>query len=284
MAIDVSALVRALAQDPAQRSALREALGIADVDLLGALKRLADAQGRTEDRLDRLGQRVEELAHAQTRTEARVEELAQAQARTEARVEELAQAQARTEARLDELSKRVAQLAAQMSELAATVAGLLDVSAGLVDRMGEFAGHDLERRYRERGPAYLLRLARRLELIDSQALAVMVDDAQLDERITQLEAESLMVADAVFRGRLRDTGEPVHVVLEVSMTVARHDVRRARERADLLARLVETPVLAAVAGDHVPEPVAVAAQDAEVWCVRRGRVLAPTDDVDDFLG
>ncbi|MFP4259374.1 MAG: hypothetical protein ACLFRE_10250, partial [Desulfovermiculus sp.] len=39
-----------------------------------------------------LKEAVQELAQAQSRTEARLEELAQAQARTEARVEELAQA------------------------------------------------------------------------------------------------------------------------------------------------------------------------------------------------
>jgi hypothetical protein len=75
---------------------------------------------------------VRELAQAQVRTEARVEELAQAQARTEARLEtltarvdtlalrmeELAQAQARTEARLETLTTRVDTLAVRMEELA----------------------------------------------------------------------------------------------------------------------------------------------------------------------
>jgi prefoldin subunit 5 len=47
-----------------------------------------------------------------------VRELAQAQVRTEARVEELAQAQARTEARLEALTARVDTLAVRMEELA----------------------------------------------------------------------------------------------------------------------------------------------------------------------
>ena len=79
---------------------------------------LAEAQKKTEERLDLLSQRVEELAEAQKKTEERlnslsqrVEELAEAQKRTEQRVEELAQAQKKTEERLDRLSQRVEELA-----------------------------------------------------------------------------------------------------------------------------------------------------------------------------
>jgi len=66
---------------------------------------LAEAQKRTEERLEALGRRVDELAEAQKRTEQRVEELAEAQRRTEQRVEELAEAQKRTEQRLEELAE-----------------------------------------------------------------------------------------------------------------------------------------------------------------------------------
>jgi hypothetical protein len=63
-------------------------------ELRSAIAGLAQAQKRTEER-------VEELAQAQKRTEERVEELAQAQKRTEERVEELAQVQKRFEKHFD---------------------------------------------------------------------------------------------------------------------------------------------------------------------------------------
>jgi hypothetical protein len=92
---------------------------------------LAQAQLRTEARLDALTVRVDELAQAQLRTEARVDELAQAQLRTEARlnaltarVDELAQAQLRTEARLDALTARVDTLALRLEELTVRVDAL----------------------------------------------------------------------------------------------------------------------------------------------------------------
>ena len=61
-------------------------------------------------RLDRLEEALARLAEAQARTEARVEALAQAQARTEAAVEALAQAQTRTESALLALAQQVGRL------------------------------------------------------------------------------------------------------------------------------------------------------------------------------
>lgn len=136
------------------------------------------------------------------------------------------------------------------------------------DRQGRCDGFDLAGRYGERGPVYVLGMVRRLRLVDSATLAEPVDDGQDAGRLSQREAESLLVSDAAFHGQLRDDHSPVHLVVEVSVTVARHEVRRARDRADLLARIVGTPVLACVAGDHVPEP---AAQDADVWCAPEDR-------------
>jgi hypothetical protein len=114
---------------------LREELGTsrADIDEMKAIVRdLAQAQARTEDRLEELAQaqqrterRIEELggavqklAEAQQRTERRVEglegavqRLAEAQQRTELRMEELAQAQQRSEIGMQDLRGAVRQLA-----------------------------------------------------------------------------------------------------------------------------------------------------------------------------
>jgi hypothetical protein len=81
--------------------ALREELGATRADfeeLKGVVRDLAEAQRRTE-------LRIEELAQAQQRTEIRLEELAQAQQRTEIRLEELAQAQQRTDSHMGELAQ-----------------------------------------------------------------------------------------------------------------------------------------------------------------------------------
>ena len=69
-------------------------------ELKGVVKELAEAQKRTEAR-------VEELAEAQRRTEARVEELAQAQKKTEQEVAKLARGLQRTNTELGGLSRSV---------------------------------------------------------------------------------------------------------------------------------------------------------------------------------
>jgi len=82
------------------------------------VEELAEAQKKTEERLESLSQRVEELAEAQRKTEQRVEELAEAQKKTEERldslskrVEELAEAHKKLEQRVDALTQRVEELA-----------------------------------------------------------------------------------------------------------------------------------------------------------------------------
>jgi hypothetical protein len=88
--------------------ALREDFGVQRTDfeeLKGVVRDLAEAQRRTE-------LRIEELAQAQQRTDLRLEELAQAQQRTEVAMEklrgvvqELAQAQQRTDIHMGELAQ-----------------------------------------------------------------------------------------------------------------------------------------------------------------------------------
>jgi ABC-type transporter Mla subunit MlaD len=113
--VELRAAVRELAEAQRQFEARAEARF---TRLETALAKLAEAQRRTEQRLDRLEQVVQELAEAQKRTEQRVQELAEAQKRTEQRldrleqvVQELAEAQRRTEQRLDRLEQVVQELA-----------------------------------------------------------------------------------------------------------------------------------------------------------------------------
>ncbi|BCX03309.1 MAG: hypothetical protein KatS3mg053_1247 [Candidatus Roseilinea sp.] len=89
--------ISALYEHPEWREELRRLVLTDEILTLPAIVReLAEAQRRTE-------QRVEELAEAQR-------ELAEAQRRTEQRVEELAEAQRRTEQRVDNLGKAVGEL------------------------------------------------------------------------------------------------------------------------------------------------------------------------------
>jgi hypothetical protein len=90
-----------------------------------AVQELAEAQQRTESRLERLETAVQALAEAQQRTESRLERvetavqaLAEAQQRTELHMAELAQAQQRTELRVEELAQAQQRTELRVEELA----------------------------------------------------------------------------------------------------------------------------------------------------------------------
>lgn len=254
---DLERLLEALGDDPEHLSRLRALLGVGDWSRIEAsLDRLAQAQARTEQRLegltarvDGLAERVDDLAQAQVRTEQRLEGLTQ-------RVDELAQAQTRTEQTLEKLIRR------------------LDVHS---DRLAELRGELYERRYRDRGPAYFGPIARSLVPLDWPELNDLLDRAVTEGVLTEEQAQEIRLTDTVLRGRSHEDGRELYLVVEASAGVGMADVQRARHRARLLARLgVETvPV---VAGASLTVDAEETAGHAGVWQVTDGRVVAPGND------
>ncbi len=115
------------------------------------IEELAEAQKKTEERLDSLTLKVEELAEAQKRTEERVEELAAAQKRTEERLEELAEAQKRTEERLEELAEAQKQTEKEVAALARGLKATREQVGGLARSMA----YALENEAYRKLPAHL---------------------------------------------------------------------------------------------------------------------------------
>ena len=75
--------------------------------------RLAEAQARTEERLERLEATVEKLAEAQARTEERLNQLAEAQVRTEEQLQALVQVMAGMQTTLGAVKGRQLELTYQ---------------------------------------------------------------------------------------------------------------------------------------------------------------------------
>jgi predicted transcriptional regulator len=209
-----------------------------------ALAELAEAQKRTEQRLDSLAGKVEELAEAQKRTEQRVEELAEAQKRTEQRldslagkVEELAEAQKRTET-----------------------------------RVGKLDGRTLELLFARRLPSYLGRFLRRAKVLQP---ADLLD--RIDGRVTDDEADDFLLADLVASGKLASTGEETFLVCEISCTADAHDLERAARRTRTLEK-AGLPARALVACEDI-HPLDVAkANDLGVHLWVDGRLHHPAQD------
>ena len=229
-------LIETLQRDMREQYAVRRQ----DFEALSAVvAELAQAQKRTEER-------VEELAQAQKRAEERlgrleiaVEELARAQKRTEERVEELAQAQKRTE----------------------------EMMQKLVIRVGKNTGKLLELDYRDKAYAYFGSLLRKVKVVSLQEL-----EPTLEEHLTEAEFNALLSLDLLIEGQVRNSAVPddrVYVAVEVSAVIDENDVKRAQERAALLRR-AGFRVVPAVAGEDVTEGAIRAAQEGAVLLVQDG--------------
>jgi hypothetical protein len=263
---DFHDLIRLLEERPEWRSELRRFL-LPDemLEVPRLVRELAEAQRRTEERLEGLAARVEQLAEAQRRTEERVEQLAEAQRRTEERVEQLAEAQRRTEAGVEELRAAHVRMEGALERLTAQVRLLTNETAQL-------KGSDLERRYRERAPAYFARLMRRIHALSSEEIAALVDDAEERGELSEAERDELFDVDVVVRGLSRDDGAEAYLAVEVSGGVGRYDVERALRRAELLQRLTGTRTIPVVAGQAITDEGERLARQLRVKQVLDGRV------------
>lgn len=291
---DFQSLIRLLGEHPEWRAELRRhVLSEELLELPDIVRRLAEAQARTEhallqlgDRVDGLGRRLEELALAQAQSERRIGELAEAQGRTElalaqlaARVDALAeridrvegqigQLTARIDAltiRLDALTERMERVEAQLAQVVTALQELAEADRRLAARVDHSIGPVLELRYERRASSILGRLLRRVR---ASAPGEVVD--QLLERLGPIEVDEILDADLIVRGQLRQ-GEPreVWILVEVSATVDRHDVERAVRRARYLAA-VHTPAIPAVAGERLTDGAEEYVRAARVLVMRDG--------------
>jgi hypothetical protein len=140
------------------------------------------------------------------------------------------------------------------------------------DRLAALEGESVERRYRDHGPGYFGRIARRVRLVSRRDRDDLLDAMEDDGRLRAAEADQIRLADAIFTARRGDV--TVYLLVEASSTVGADDVRRAADRAALLARS-GVPTLPVVAGTGVPDDVATQALAAGVWVVTNGSVLEP---------
>lgn len=143
--------------------------------------------------------------------------------------------------------------------------------------VGQLKGENLERRYRERAHAYFGRLISKGRVVGSEQLSDLLEEAVHGGVLTQRDRDEVGWADLVMRGRWIADGRQVMVLAEISSLVDLNDVRRAIDRAALLAKL-GTPVVPVVAGESVTERAADMARSHKVWQMLNGRIIEPPAD------
>ena len=78
-----------------------------------------------------------------------------------------------------------------------------------------------------------------------------INAAEEAGRITEQQADHVMVADIIIRARRADDKRYVHAVFEVSRTIRLDDIRRAHDRAATVAAATGEATIAAVAGEVI---------------------------------
>ncbi|MBA2576119.1 MAG: hypothetical protein H0V05_05665 [Euzebyaceae bacterium] len=249
--------------------------------LAEAQTRTHEAQTRTEEHLATLTDRLDTLTERLDTLTERVDALAEQMATLTERLDALTENVATIADRLDALTENVATLAERVDALTEAQARTEARLQSLVEQVAEMAGHvewlkgdALERRYRERAPAYLGRIAKRLHTLTTDEVEELLAPATEARRLTDEEAQQIRLADGIVRGRRE--GDEVYLVLEVSWGVGLGDVQRAEERAALLTKAgrVAMPV---VAGTWLTPDVKRAAPQLGVWQVSDGTVVPPEE-------
>ncbi|HXH10026.1 MAG TPA: hypothetical protein VNP04_09745 [Alphaproteobacteria bacterium] len=260
-------LIRLLEERPEWRADLRRLILSDELLTLPELVReLTQAQQRTEGRVGRLEEALLALTEAQQRTEARVGRLE----------ESMDSLRAETNRRFQELATAQAVLSQHMDDFREAMRSMEERYAIVTADLGELKGSDLERCYRERPFAYFSRLIRQAHALTGDELNAVLDRAIAEGQLSEEEAEEVSWADAVVRGRRREDGREVYLVVEVSWSVGPDDVERAASRAAVLAKagVATVPV---VAGRRITSDGEVAARAMKVWQVTDGRVVAPEE-------
>jgi hypothetical protein len=200
-----------------------------------------------------------------------VRELTEAQRRSQ---EELARLRTETEQRFREVAEAQLALTHGVNDLRESIGVLGEQVRGLMADIGSLKQDGLERRYRERSYAYFSRLVRRAHTLSGDELAALLEPAIARGELSEEAAEEVTWADAIVRGRWRQDGQEVYLVVEVSWGVGLHDVERALRRAQLLSQ-VGVKGIPVVAGEWVTPDGQAAARLSHVWQVTNGRSVPP---------
>ena len=225
-------------------------------ELREANRQFAEGQKETNARLD---QSIEELREAnrqlvlgQQETNARLDEFVRELRETNAKLDAFIREQRKINARAD---RRFARLEARTGFL---------LGDAFENRLHGYIIPLLAQRLGLRRPVII---KSRFHLMP-QSFYDQLDAAEDSGIITAGQNIQVQQTDFILQARYRDTGEPVHLAVEVSRTVHEYDISRAHYRAAALAAVTGTAGAAVVIANFVPEAEEFRARDWEVTIVQ----------------
>jgi len=188
--------------------------------------------------------------------------------------EQVAALRAETERRFQEMAATVDKLAREVARLGIGMGDLQRTQKRLIIDVADLKGERLERRYRERAPAYFGGLIRGARALTTKDLDGLLESAVDLGRLSEDEAKEVLHSDVVVRGRRREDDSEVYLVVEVSSGVGPGDVERAARRAEILSRS-GVAALAVLAGERITADASRRAREMHVRQVTDGMARRP---------
>jgi len=205
------------------------------------------------EQMVRLIDSLRELVAAHTRAEQQLATLTD-------RVDSLTLAQTNTE-------QHVSTLAQQMS-------AMTKLTQDLGSDVGTLKGMGLETRLRLSGSPFFGVMLRKPRVLSRSEITDLLDEAEIRGVLTEGEIREVQLADLIVHGTRRADNTPVYLVAEICWTVDSDDVRRAANRASLLAK-TGTLSLPVVVGERVGGRAVELAQTLKVWQMTDADVVPP---------
>lgn len=215
----VDDLIRILQEHPEWRDRLRDALFTEEE------KQIPDRLRRVEEALERLTESHERAVSRLERLEASVEKLWESHQQALERLDRL-------EASVEKLWESHQQLLQEVRELRVAVDRLTSWLEKLDTEVGKWRGYTLELRFHHRASAILGYYVRRPRVVD---LGLFVEDL-MDSGVqfTDTERQEVLRIDELVSAKHPQTGEPIHIAVEVSWMIFPEDVERISRRAAIL--------------------------------------------------
>ncbi len=265
-------ILRIIREQPEWGEALRSAL--LSKEVLELPQRLAEFSEAANRKFDRLEGDAVELKEGQARLEGDVAGLKEGQARLEGDVAGLKEGQARLEG-------DVAGLKEGQARLEGDVAGLkegqtrLERSVGRLEgQVGNLRGNSYEQRIGDTISSIMsdridirVRALKRANLDDDSEFFDLIHGAEGRGAISSRERSDLAKADIVLQERGRPDAAARYIVVEVSTTLADHDVIRSAERAAIMQRATDGTALPLVVCAYVDEARERLAEELNVTLV-----------------
>ena len=233
-------IVKALQDNPAWLMELRRIILTEELlELPHKFDEMVKSMNKLVKRVDKIEEDVDELKKDVDKLKKDVDELKKD-------VAELKKDVAMLKKDVAMLKKDVAVLKKDVAELKKDVAELKKDMKYLKGEVGRLKGNDFERRVREKYYAYVGRILRRARIIKVEDYIDMIEDAEEKGIISEEERDRLFDLDIVIKGMMRRQNREVVLAVEVSYSLYEDDVRRAKERAMILRRILNKEVIPTV--------------------------------------